>query len=172
MFIKPLVHIKNLTEMKRKAPKNAIIFLHNEQSIVDYTNPRKHIVRYSTKATGDVFRLVGGIWMHKDGTGLSLCGWRVAARDGVDGYYEVGTIPAEGGVVKQLRDMVAPAKAMDGEMAMMKGPTFVQVDVHFTDYDSRGIVIQGVITDVIADGGIADVIPVEEIEWLVGEDDE
>ena len=54
----------------------------------------------------------------------------------------------------------------------MKGPTFVQVDVHFTDYDSRGIVIQGVITDVIADGGIADVIPVEEIEWLVGEDDE
>ena len=74
-------------------------------------------------------------------------------------------------IVKQLRGMVAPAKAMDGEMAMMKGPTFVQVDVHFTDYDDRGIVIQGVITDVIADAGIADVIPVEEIEWLSGENE-
>lgn len=171
LFIKPMIHVRNPSEMKRKCPKNGIVFLHSGNEVVDYTNPRTHIVRYTTKATGDVFRLVGGIWMHKEGIGLSLCGWRVAARDGVDGYYEVGTIPAEGDIVKRLRDLTAPAKAMDGEMAIMKGPTFVQVDVHFTDYDDRGIVIQGVITDVIADAGIADVVPVEEIEWLVGGDE-
>ena len=54
----------------------------------------------------------------------------------------------------------------------MKGATFVQVDVHFSDYDDRGIVIQGVITDIIDDAGISDVVPVEEVEWLVGDDGE
>ena len=73
---------------------------------------------------------------------------------------------------KKLGKMTKDAKALEGEIALMKGATFVQVDVHFTDYDNRGIVIQGVITDIIDDAGISDVVPVEEVEWLVGDDGE
>ena len=101
-----------------------------------------------------------------------MSGWQVAARDGVDGYYEVGVIQAEPDLEKQLRDRVQKAKALEGEMALMIGPTFVQVDVHYADYDDRGIIIQGVITDIISNAGISDVVPVEEVEWLVGEDGE
>ena len=172
MFIKPISHVRNPSEMKRKCPKNGIVLLHNGSQVVDYTNPRSSIVRFSTKATGDVFRLIGGVWLHIEGRGLCLAGWRVAARDGVDGYYEVGTIRAEPDLEKKLGKMTKDAKALEGEIALMKGATFVQVDVHFTDYDDRGIVIQGVITDIIDDAGISDVVPVEEVEWLVGDDGE
>ena len=55
---------------------------------------------------------------------------------------------------------------------LMDGITFVQVDVHFADYDERGIIIQGIITDIIPDAGISDVIPVEDIEMLVGGEEE
>lgn len=172
MFLKPMVHVRNPSEMKRKCPKNGITFLHNGDAIVDYTNPRSSIVRYTTKATGDVFRVIGGVWQHQDGRGLVLSGWQVAARDGVDGYYEVGVIQAEPDLEKQLRDRVQKAKALEGEMALMVGPTFAQVDVHYADYDDRGIIIQGVITDIISNAGISDVVPVEEVEWLVGDDGE
>ncbi len=171
-FIKPITHVRNPSEMKRKCPKNGIAFLHNGDAIVDYNNPRKSIVRFTTKATGDIFRIIGGVWQHQDGRGLVLSGWQVAARDGVDGYYEVGVIPAEADLEKRLRNRVQGGKALEGEMVLMDGPIFAQVDIHFADYDDRGIVIQGVITDIISNAGISDVVPVEEVEWLVGDDGE
>ena len=171
-FIKAITNVRNPSEMKRKCPKNGITFLHNGDAIVDYTNPRSSLVRYTTKATGEIFRIIGGVWQHQEGRGLCLSGWQVAARDGIDGYYEVGIIPAEPDIEKELGKQVQNAKALEGELALMKGPTFGQVDVHFTEYDDRGIIIQGVITDIISSAGIADVIPVEEIEWLVGDDGE
>lgn len=171
-YLKPVSHVRNPSEMKRKCPKNGIVMLHNGTQVVDYTNPRTSIVRFSTKATGDVFRLMGGIWIREEGRGLALAGWRIAARDGIDGYYEVGTIRSEPDLEKRLGKMTKHSKALEGEMALMKGATFVQVDVHFADYDDRGIVVQGVITDIISDAGISDVVPVEEVEWLVGDDGE
>jgi len=53
----------------------------------------------------------------------------------------------------------------------MKAPTFVEVEIHFADYDDRGIHIQGVITDLAPTAGLSDVVPVEDVEYLVGEDD-
>ena len=127
---------------------------------------------FSTKHRGDVFRLVGGVWTHDDARGLTMSGWRVAARDGIDGYYEVGTISADIDIQKQLEGMVDPAKALEGEMALASNPTFVEVEVHFAEYEERGIVIQGVIRGISRGTGISDVVPVEEVEWLVGGEEE
>ena len=53
----------------------------------------------------------------------------------------------------------------------MKGPTFVEVEIHSADYDERGIHIQGVITDLAPTAGLSDVVAVEDIEHLVGEEE-
>ena len=100
-----------------------------------------------------------------------LNGWRVAARDGIDGYYEVGTITAEPQMEKRLAQMTLAGKAVEGAVVDMKGPTFVEVEIHSADYDERGIHIQGVITDLAPTAGLSDVVAVEDIEHLVGEEE-
>jgi len=172
MFIKPLIKVDSYQHLLSEAPKSGVCFIHNSDHKWTYTCDRKEIALFSTKHRGDVFRLVGGVWTHDDARGLTMSGWRVAARDGIDGYYEVGTISADIDIQKQLEGMVDPAKALEGEMALASNPTFVEVEVHFAEYEERGVVIQGVIRGISQGTGISDVVPVEEVEWLVGGEEE
>mgnify|MGYP003635944147 FL=1 len=170
LFIKEIKDIDNEQQLKHLSPKNGVVFLHNNDAIVDYDNSYNSVMRFSTKSTGQVFRLVGGIWQHDNAKGLRMSGWRVAARDGIDGYYEVGTIACEPILERKLQKGVEDNNAMEGNMALMKGVTFVDVEVHSADYDNRGIFIQGIITDQVPTAGMSDVTPVEEVEWLVNEE--
>lgn len=172
VFIKPMELVQNITQLKAKAPKNGLCFIHNGRAPVSYTNTREEVVRFSTKATGDVFRLIGGVWRHEPGRGLKLDSWRVAARDGIDGYYEVGDIPCSPDLWKKLVQETVEGKAIEGELVLMKHPTFVDVQVHFAEYNERGVIIQGSIEGIVNSAGISDVVPVEEVEWLMGGEEE
>ena len=177
MFIKPMEWVQNVAQLKAKAPKNGLCFIHNARAPVSYTNSREEVVRFSTKATGDIFRLIGGVWRHDAGRGLTLNSWRVAARDGIDGYYEVGDIPCgntdrSSDLEKTLAKMTVKGQAVEGELLLMENPTFVDVQVHFAEYGERGIIIQGSIEGIVNNAGISDVVPVEEVEWLMGGEEE
>ena len=172
VFIKPMELVQNVTQLKAKAPKNGLCFIHNGRAPVSYTNSREEVVRFSTKATGEVFRLIGGVWRHDAGRGLTLNSWRVAARDGIDGYYEVGDIPCSPDLEKTLAKMTVKGQAVEGELLLMENPTFVDVQVHFAEYGERGIIIQGSIEGIVNSAGISDVVPVEEVEWLMGGEEE
>jgi len=171
LLIKETQSVDNMKQVKKLAPKNGVCFIHNPASNLSYTSDNKEVVLFSTKHNGEIFRVVAGVWQHEPARGLVLNGWCVAARDGIDGYYEVGTITAEHHIEKRLARMTGEAKAVEGSRVDMKAPTFVEVEIHFADYDDRGIHIQGVITDLAPTAGLSDVVPVEDVEYLVGEDD-
>ena len=165
LFVKLMIPVSNEKQMKHNLPDKSMGFLWNNQSYVDYENKKQTIVRYTTKSKGEIFRLVGGVWQLNDDQQLKLSGWRVAARDGIDGYYEVGTIQCEPIIEKKLRTMLEESKALEGEMALTKSPCFVGVEIHWTEYDNTGIHIQGVITQIVSDAGRSDVIAVEDVEY-------
>lgn len=172
LFVKLMIPVSNEHQMKSNIPEKGMAFLWNNKSYVDYENTKKTIVRYTMKGKGDTFRLIGGVWQLNDDQQLKLSGWRVAARDGIDGYYEVGTIQCEPILQKRLTGMVEDSKALEGEMALTRSPVFVDVEVHWTEYDTTGIHIQGVITGVIANAGRSDVLPVEDVEYIGWSDGE
>lgn len=170
LLVKDTQAVENMRGIKKLSPKNGVVFIHNPESKLTFTNSSDEVVLFSTKHTGEVFRLVAGVWQHEPARGLVLNGWRVAARDGIDGYYEVGTISAEPHMEKKLAHLTTAGTAVEGSRVDMKAPTFVEVEIHFADYDERGIHIQGVITGLAPSAGLSDVVPVEEVEYLVGED--
>ncbi len=170
LLVKDTQRVESMKAVKKLSPKNGIVFIHNPESILTFTNSNDEVVLFSTKHTGEVFRLVAGVWRHEPARGLVLNGWRVAARDGIDGYYEVGTITAEPHLEKKLAHLTTAGLAVEGSRVDMKAPTFVEVEIHYADYDERGIHIQGVITGLAPSAGLSDVVPVEEVEHLVGED--
>ena len=171
LLIKDFESVKNMKQITGFASKNGVCFIHNPKGILTFTNDHSECSLFSTKHTGEIFRLVAGVWQHAPARGLVLNGWRVAARDGIDGYYEVGTITAEPQMEKRLAQMTLAGKAVEGAVVDMKGPTFVEVEIHSADYDERGIHIQGVITDLAPTAGLSDVVAVEDIEHLVGEEE-
>mgnify|MGYP003654820714 CR=1 FL=1 len=71
----------------------------------------------------------------------------------------------------KLVALTKDGKAVEGEIIEMKGPTFVDVDIHFANFDeNRGIIIQGLIIGICSDAGLSDVAPVEQLEWMVGDE--
>jgi hypothetical protein len=172
MFIKDIDRVENMAQMKAKLTKKALCFLHNGRTKVHYTNSKMTTVRYSMTYTGEIFRLTAGVWVRDEMRGLVMNRWRVSARDGIDGYYEVGIIHSENYLEKHLKSYTDPdVKAVEGNEAAVTSPVFVEVKVQFADYDDRGIIIQGHIIALAPKAGISDVIPVDEIEWLMGDEE-
>jgi len=170
-LIKPKNEVMNIIQLQQYTPKNAISFIYNGDAIQTYTNSREEVILYSTKSKGSVLKVVHGVWQHVEGRGLVLGGWQVAARDGVDGYYNVGILGADPLTQRKLVKLTKDGKAVEGEIIEMKGPTFVDVDIHFANFDeNRGIIIQGLIIGICSDAGLSDVAPVEQLEWMVGDE--
>ncbi len=172
LLLKEIERVDNMKQVIGAAPKNGVVFLHNLEASTTFTTSPNETVLFSTKHRGEVFRVLGGVWRHEPAKGLALTGWRIGARDGIDGYYEVGTITAEPDVQKRLFRLTEKSTAAEGTRVDMKGATFVEVEVHTADYDERGIHLQGIITDLAPSMGISDVVAVEDIEYLVGDVDE
>tara|TARA_R110000751_G_scaffold13957_2_gene46062 strand:- start:1467 stop:2216 length:750 start_codon:yes stop_codon:yes gene_type:complete len=170
-LIKPKNEVMNIIQLQQYAPKNAICFIYNGDAVQTYTNSREEVILYSTKSEGSVLKVVHGVWQYVEGRGLVLGGWQVAARDGVDGYYNVGILAADPLTQRKLVALTKDGKAVEGEIIEMKGPTFVDVDIHFANFDeNRGIIIQGLIIGICSDAGLSDVAPVEQLEWMVGDE--
>lgn len=167
-MVKDMTLIENEKQALAAIPANAVAFLHFHNGHLGYASGADEVVRFTTKSEGLVFRVICGIWTEDPARGLSLSRWRIAARDGPDGYYEVGDLEAEREVEKRLIRMTVDGKATAGEQVMMKGPTFVDVQVIHADFDERGLVVGGTIQGIVPNGGISDVAGVEEVEWRAG----
>ena len=171
-FFKHMEWCENPAQIKAKTPPKAIAFMYSRDGILTYNNTKEEIVRFSTKSRGEILRLLGGIYTEDPVRGLVMNRWRVAARDGLDSYYEVAEIQADSlEMEKRLQRQTQDSKAIVGEVAQMKGATFVEVELHHATYDSRGIIISGSITDIIPDAGFSDVVAVEDLEYLAGDVD-
>lgn len=171
-FFKEMEWCENPAQIKAKTPPKAVAFMYSRDGILTYNNTKEEIVRFSTKSRGEVLRLLGGIYTEDPVRGLVMNRWRVAARDGLDSYYEVAEIQADSlEMEKRLQRQTEDSKAIVGEVAQMKGATFVEVELHHATYDSRGIIISGSITDIIPDAGFSDVVAVEDLEHLAGDVD-
>lgn len=167
-LVKDMVFIENENQARAAVPAQAIAFLHFHNGHLGYASGADEVVRFTTKSEGLVFRVICGIWTEDPARGLSLSRWRIAARDGPDGYYEVGDLEAEPETERRLARMVVDGKATAGEQVVMKGPTFVDVEVVHADFDERGLVVFGTIQNIVPNAGISDVAGVEEVEWLSG----
>ena len=171
-FFKPMYWCENPQQIQHKTPPNSVAFLYARDGKLTYNNTKEEVVRFSTKSRGEILRVIGGIYTQDHVRGLVMNRWRVSARDGLDSYYEVGEIQAEDiELEKRLARLTEPSKAFVGEVAQMKGATFVEVELHHADYDHRGITISGSIVGIVSNAGFSDVVAVEDLEWLAGDED-
>lgn len=169
-FLKEMTWCDNPAQIQANTPKGGITFLHRKSARLTYNNTRDEVVRFVSKSEGQILRLIGGIYIDDPVRGLVMARWRVAARDGLDSYYEVGDVEAiDREMEKRLKRLTEPSKAMAGELAQMTGPTFVDVELHHADYDYRGIRISGVVKGILGDVGFSDVVAVEDLEWIGGQ---
>ena len=72
MFMKDIPRVENMAQLKGKLTKKAMCFLHNGKAKVHYTNSKMTSVRYSITYSGEIFRLMAGVWVRDEMRGLVM----------------------------------------------------------------------------------------------------